>query len=175
MAFGQPSVKGRALRYLAQREHSRHELQAKLLRHVQDTPEATAQAQIAAALDDLASHGLLSDERAAASVLRTQGPRSGARRLKQSLQAKGLSADLVASTLAHARSTELGRAQALWQRRYGLPAATPQERAKQMRFLASRGFDGDVIRRVVQGGRADDEGEGAGLGLGFGLGNDPDF
>ena len=171
MAFGQLSVKGRALRYLAQREHSRHELQAKLWRHAarqasnqllgdaQGPTEAEARAQIEAALDELASHGLLSDERAAASVLRTQGPRSGARRIKQSLQAKGLSADLVASTVAQARSTELARAQAVWQRRYGQAAATPQERAKQMRFLAGRGFEGDVIRRVVQGGGAADEGD----------------
>jgi regulatory protein len=170
MAFGQLSVKGRALRYLAQREHSRHELQAKLRRHVQDTPEASAQSQIDAALDDLASHGLLSDARAAASVLRTQGPRSGARRLKQTLQAKGLAADLVTSTLAQARSTELSRAQAVWQRRYGQPAATPQERAKQMRFLAGRGFEGDVIRRVLQGGSADDESGG----VGWAANSDPD-
>jgi regulatory protein len=151
MAFGQLSVKGRALRYLAQREHSRQELQHKLQRHVQDTPEASAQAQIAAALDDLALHGLLSDERAAASVLRTQGARCGSRRLKQTLQSKGLAPDLVASTLAQAKGSELNRALAVWQRRYGQVAATPQERAKQMRFLAGRGFDGEVVRRVVQG------------------------
>ena len=48
MAFGTLSVKGRALRCLAQREHSRAELERKLARHVEDTPEASAAAQIAA-------------------------------------------------------------------------------------------------------------------------------
>ena len=58
MGFGALSVKGRALRYLAQREHSRAELERKLARHVEDTPEASAQAQITAALDELAAKDL---------------------------------------------------------------------------------------------------------------------
>ena len=78
MAFGPPSVKGRALRYLAQREHSRAELERKLARHVEDAPEASAAAQIAAALDELTAHGLLSEARVAAS--RAQQPSAALRR-----------------------------------------------------------------------------------------------
>jgi SOS response regulatory protein OraA/RecX len=110
MAFGALSVKGRALRYLAQREHSRAELERKLARAVQDLPEASAQAQISAALDELAAKGLLSEERTAQSVLLSQGRRFGTRRLRQTLQAKGLAPDLVADTLQQARGTELERA-----------------------------------------------------------------
>ena len=150
MAFGALSVKGRALRYLAQREHSRAELERKLRRHVQDLPEASAPAQIAAALDDLASKGLLSEARAAASVLNGHATRYGVRRLKQTLQAKGLAPELVVSTLQQARGTELERAREIWRRRFGEPAADAAGRAKQMRFLAGRGFEGEVIRRVVQ-------------------------
>ena len=155
MGFGALSVKGRALRYLAQREHSRQELERKLARHVQDTEAASAQAQIEAALDQLAAAGLLSDARAAESVLRHQGQRFGSRRLKQVLQSKGLEAALVAETLHQARSTELERARQVWGRRFGTVPANAQEQAKQMRFLAGRGFDGEVIRRVVQA-REDD-------------------
>ena len=156
------SVKGRALRYLAQREHSRLELEQKLARRVQDTPEASAAAQIAKALDELSAHGLISAERVAESVLTSRAPRYGVHRLRQTLQAKGLDATLVADTLATARSTELERARALWQRRYGKPGANAAERARQMRFLAGRGFDGAVIRAVVQGrGEPEDEADGA--------------
>ena len=63
MGFGALSVKGRALRYLAQREHSRQELERKLARHVQDTEAASAQAQIEAALDQLAATGQLTDSK----------------------------------------------------------------------------------------------------------------
>jgi regulatory protein len=155
MSFGALSVKGRALRYLAQREHSRAELERKLARAVQDLPEASAQAQISAALDELAAKGLLSEERTAQSVLLSQGRRFGTRRLRQTLQAKGLAPDLVADTLQQARGTELERAREVWRRRFGQPPADAAERARQMRFMAGRGFEADVIRRVVQG--ADDD------------------
>jgi regulatory protein len=157
MGFGALSVKGRALRYLAQREHSRAELERKLARHVEDQPEASAQAQIAAALDDLSAKGLLSEARVAESVLLGQGRRYGVRRLKQTMQAKGLAPELVAGTLQQARTTELERALEVWRRRFGNPPADAAERARQMRFLAGRGFEGDVIRRVVRGGEDADD------------------
>ena len=69
MAWGQLSLKGRALKLLAGREYSRFELERKLARHVEDSPAASAQSQIAAALDDLAAKGLLSEARVAESVL----------------------------------------------------------------------------------------------------------
>jgi len=156
MAFGAPSVKGRALRYLAQREHSRSELERKLARVVEDAPEAPASEQIARALDELSARGLLNEARVAESVLASQGRRFGSRRLKQTLQAKGLDAALVAATLQQARGTEYQRARDVWQRKFGSAPLDAAERAKQMRFLAARGFEGDVIRRVVQGG-TDDE------------------
>lgn len=156
MGFGALSVQGRALRYLAQREHTRVELERKLARHVEDQPEASAQVQIAAALDELAARGLLSEARAAESVLLGQGRRYGLRRLKQTLQTRGLAPELVVQTLQQARTTELERALEVWRRRFGCPPADAAERARQMRFLAGRGFEGDVIRRVVRGGEDDD-------------------
>lgn len=155
MGFAALSVKGRALRYLAQREHSRLELERKLARHVQDTEAATAQAQIAAALDQLTAAGLLSEARAAEAVLLHQGRRFGARRLKQVLQAKGLDVELVATTLQQARGTELERAREVWARRFGAAPADAKQTIQQMRFLAGRGFDSEVIRRIVRG-REDD-------------------
>jgi regulatory protein len=150
VAFGSLSVKGRALRCLSQREHSRAELERKLARHVEDTAGASAAEQIAAALDELTAHGLISEARVAASVLNSQAPRYGARRLKQTLQAKGLEPALVAATLQQARATEFERARDIWRRRFGAVPADPAERARQMRFLAGRGFEGDVIHRVMQ-------------------------
>ena len=47
----------------------------------------------------------------------------------------------------HART----RALAVWAKRFGAIAPDAAGRAKQMRFLAARGFGADVIRRVLQG------------------------
>lgn len=151
MGFTRLSLKGRALRLLAQREHSRGELQAKLARHVEEGDDP------AALLDELEARGFISAERVAESVVHQRASRFGARRVAQELRRKGLDEDLVRATAAQLAASELERAQAVWRQRFGSapPPATPQERARQMRFLAARGFDAEVVRRVVRG--VDDE------------------
>ena len=71
------------------------------------------------------------------------------------MKAKGLGAAALAEAAAQLRETELERARAVWQKKFGAPAASLTERARQARFLASRGFSGDVVRRVLQAGGGD--------------------
>ena len=144
-----PSLKGRALRYLAAREHSRAELLRKLAPHAIDREE------ISQVLDDLQAKGFISEERVAASVLRQRAARLGDRRLRQELHTKGLDAQTVAQALESLRGTEPARAREVWQRKFGQPATDPAGRARQMRFLLTRGFAMDVVRRVVQGADVD--------------------
>lgn len=151
MAFDAPSLKGRALRYLSQREHSRFELERKLGRFAEDQPEATAEAQVTQVLDQLAARGFQSEGRVAESVLSGEGQRYGCRRLRQTMIGKGLASELVAQTLQAARATELDRALGVWRKKFGEPANDAVGRAKQARFLMARGFEGDVVRRVVKG------------------------
>jgi regulatory protein len=164
------SVKARALRLLTRREYTRAELERKLARSVigraradsgrEPADEAGAEAaaqqlrdEVARALNELAARGLLSDERAAEALVASQSRRFGNRRLKQNLAAKGLAPEVVAAALAPSRATEFERARELWHRRFGgEPAADAAERARQMRFLAGRGFDVELIRRLVKGG-----------------------
>jgi regulatory protein len=49
------------------------------------------------------------------------------------------------------RSTELERAREVWGRKFGEAATEPKEKARQIRFLVSRGFAAEVVRKVVQG------------------------
>lgn len=147
----EPSLKARALRLLARREYSRAELERKLAAHA-DEPGALAQA-----LDELSALGFINEERVAASLLHRRAPRLGAARVLQEMKAKGLGAAALADAAAQLRETELERARAVWQKKFGAPAASLAERAKQARFLASRGFSGDVVRRVLQAGDLPDE------------------
>lgn len=152
MGFTTLSLKGRALRLLAQREHSRSELQTKLARHVQEGED------LSAVLDDLQAKDFINAGRVAESVVNRRASRLGHQRLAQELRSKGLDEDLVRATLSQLVGTELVRAQAVWRQRFsGRPATTPQEMARQMRFLAARGFAGDIVRRVVRAG--DDAGD----------------
>lgn len=106
--------------------------------------------RIEAVLDDLAASGLLSDERTAETVRHSHSTRYGQHRLKQTLKSKGLDAELVQATLQRAQGTEAARALDVWRRRWGRPPADAAERARQQRFLAARGFGGDVIRQVMR-------------------------
>lgn len=149
------SIKGRALRYLAQREHSRAELERKLARRATTDPDfdpvvrATA---VARALDELTAAGLLDDSRAAASVVRTQAPRYGDAHLRHSLRQRGVPDAQAQAALESLASDEYLRALAVWRRRFGdQPAADVRERARQARFLAGRGFPARLIHRIVRG------------------------
>jgi len=146
VAFDAPSLKGRALRLLGTREYSRLELQRKLAQYEEEP------GSLAAALDDLQAKGFISEQRVLESVVHRRASKLGALRIKQELQSKGLPADIVAAAVADLQGSELTRAQAIWRKRFVIEATEPKERARQARFLAARGFAGNVIRRVIGGG-----------------------
>ncbi len=147
----QPTLKGRALRLLSQREHSRRELERKLQPHEEEP------GTLALALDELQARGFISEERVAESVLNRRASRLGATRIRQELQDKGLDGELIAQALSGLKDSELTRARAVWQRKFETLPQTPQERARQTRFLLARGFSGEVVRRVLGGDPADKE------------------
>ncbi len=139
----EPSLKARALRHLSRREHSRAELARKLSEH---EPDAELIQQL---LDQLQAQGWLSDDRFAEGLVRAKASRYGMRRLRADLQAKGISAESATKALQDHPGDELERARAWWARKFGQAPESPQDRARQMRHLLSRGFEPDVVRRVV--------------------------
>ena len=184
-----PSLKARALQWLAQREHSRVELRRKLLGHVRlrdaaraaaadangDThadpgraPEreersaaavrAEAAAEVDSLLDWLQAERHLSDARFVESRVNACSARYGNRRIQQELKQHGTALDEAGQ--AQLKASEMLRARTLWQRRFGHVASTPGDaaaRARQMRFLAARGFSFDVIQRVLRAPIEDEE------------------
>jgi regulatory protein len=145
----QPTLRERALRLLARREHSRAELARKLRVH------AAPEDDLEALLDDLALRKQLSEERYAESRANALSRKFGAARIAQELRSKGLDKELAGRAAEAARSTEVERARAVWLRKFRTAPLTREERAKQMRFLQSRGFSFDAIRAVIRG--ADEE------------------
>ena len=146
----QLSLKGRALRLLGGREHSRAELERKLGKYEEEP------GQLARVLDELQAKGFICEQRVVDSVLHRRAQRLGAGRIRQELQAKGIEGELVAQALQQLRGTELARAREVWERKFGAPPRDAAERGRQSRFLAARGFGGEVIQRVL-GGASDDD------------------
>ncbi|HMT58817.1 MAG TPA: regulatory protein RecX, partial [Ottowia sp.] len=102
-------------------------------------------------LDELAAKGFIDEARVAESVLHRRAARLGGARVLHELRAKGLPEAVIADAALQLQGTELDRALAVWQRRFGVPPKDPRERARQLRFLAARGFSGEVARRALQG------------------------
>ncbi|HYT15414.1 MAG TPA: recombination regulator RecX [Burkholderiales bacterium] len=140
-----PTLRERALRLLARREHSRAELAGKLRRY------AAPEEDLEILLDDLSRRKLLSDERYAESRTHALSRKYGAARIAHELRAKGLGKELAEQASGVARATEVERAREIWRRKFRAAPKTREERARQMRFLQSRGFSFDAIRAVVAG------------------------
>lgn len=138
------SLKGRALAYLARREYSRLELQRKLAPHAA-TPEALEQL-----LDTLEQGNFLSNTRFAESVVHRRASRLGTARIVNELKQHAVDAQTVATVAQRLRDSELERARGVWRKKFGTLAETPEARAKQVRFLAGRGFSRDVIAKVIR-------------------------
>jgi regulatory protein len=142
------SLHARAIALLARREHSRAELAAKLRRGLTEDDDP---AEIDRVLDALERERLLSDERYAGVLTRTRGERFGDARVRFDLKSAGVKPETAERALAELKGTELDRARAVWARRFGELPTTAQERARQARFLQSRGFSSATIRSVLRG------------------------
>jgi regulatory protein len=137
----------RALRLLARREHSRAELARKL------APRALSPEALNTLLDALEQNKQLSNERYAEARAHQLARKYGAARIRQDLKAKGIDASLVAKVSS---AGDLARARAILARKYRVPATTPKERARRMRFLQSRGFSSEAIRHALSSDADDD-------------------
>ncbi|RLJ68099.1 regulatory protein RecX [Sulfurisoma sediminicola] len=137
-----PSLRQQAIRLLARREHTRAELAGKLAGL--GTPE-----EIQTVLADLEQIGLLSDARAASAYVRGHAGRFGAARLRQTLRTKGVPAEMIEEQVAELPD-EIVRAREVWERKFGTAPRDAREWAKQARFLQSRGFATEVIRRLLK-------------------------
>ncbi len=163
-----PSLKARALRLLSLREYSRKGLATKLeesaARYAKFTLKQNEQEslvsskpltlQIQEVLDDFEARGWLSDERFAEALVRRRSERYGARKIQDELQRAGVDGDKTAELIQGLRETEYQRAKDLWLKKFGVLAQEQKERARQYRFLASKGFTSEVVSKVL-GGRFD--------------------
>lgn len=105
-------------------------------------------AEVDAVIAWLRERGYLNEERFVESRVQARAARFGVARIEQELSMHGVELDEEAAQVL--RGSEFERAQALWQRRFGdEPARDARSAVRQARFLAGRGFGGDVIRRIV--------------------------
>ncbi len=139
---------------LARREHSSRELKTKLAQRGHARGEALD------AVDKLARTSYQSDERFAASLVRSRTAQGyGPRRIAAELKSHALAAPAIRAALDAAGCDWVASAAAQLRRRYGAKAAADAaERARRAQFLLRRGFDPATVRAVTRA-EVDDPGE----------------
>ena len=136
-------LRQQAIRLLARREHTRVELARKLA-------GLGTREEIDVVLTELESSHMQSDSRTAEAWLRGNAARLGASSLRHTLKSRGLAPELIEEQIAQADlPDEMDRARAVWARKFSAAPSNAKEWARQARFLQSRGFASDVVRRLL--------------------------
>ncbi|HSH54740.1 MAG TPA: recombination regulator RecX [Methylotenera sp.] len=143
MEFQPKSLRQRALDYLGKREYSYAELGQKLKAFAEESDD------IPALLEDLKKRGWLSDERFTEQIVHARKSKFGSARVAHELREKGVADDLIANAVADVKENELANATEVWRKKYNSPPKSRDEWAKQARFLQSRGFGFEIIKKVL--------------------------
>lgn len=139
----EPSLKARAVSYLSRREHSRLELKRKLGKF------STDEAAIEETLDYLQAGNWQSDERYAYAYANRNSVKHGINRILNDLRSHGIDDKYLNAIANEYSGSEYDRALEVWQKKFNTVAADQREYAKQFRFMSTRGFSGECIRKVL--------------------------
>ncbi|MCC6203289.1 MAG: regulatory protein RecX [Gammaproteobacteria bacterium] len=143
-----PRLRAAALNLLARREHSRDELRRKLL------ASGYSSAFVETELHALATEGLQSDRRYGEIYLAQRAARGfGPERIAPELRQRGLDPEQVDELIDGCGVDWCQRAAQVRAKKFGV--AVPDEfpeRARQIRFLAYRGFAGAQIDAALESG-----------------------
>lgn len=145
MAGVEKTLRQRALEYLAKREYSYAELGQKLKAYAEETDD------VSALLDDFKQRGWVSDARFTEQIVHARKAKFGSLRVANELREKGVADHLIADAVAQVKGNEFEHAKDVWQKKYKAVPANREDWAKQARFLQSRGFGFDIIKRVLNG------------------------
>lgn len=134
----------KAVAILSRREYSEAELRRRLHQYSED------ESQIDAVIARLQRENWQSDQRFAENFVSSRQNKWGNQKILHALKNHHLDVETVAQLKDSLKETEFERALAVWQHKFhGELPKTAQEKAKQMRFLASRGFSADIVRKVL--------------------------
>ena len=147
------SLRQRALEYLGKREYSYKELGQKLKSYLEEDQDAES---ITAILDDFKARGWLSDARFTEQMVHARRTKFGSSKIVHELREKGVDSSLIEGAIEQLKETELDSAKEVWQKKYRNAPANRDEWTKHARFLQSRGFGFDVIKKVLNT-QADDD------------------
>jgi regulatory protein len=138
------TLKQKAIALLARREYGRSELELRLV------ARGGERSEVRALLEALATQGLLSDARYARSIVARRLGSCSRRRIAEELKAAQIAPEHIDAALAETPADDDAALVALWRRRFGRAPADERDKARQVRFLQSRGFALSAILKLLR-------------------------
>jgi regulatory protein len=139
-------LRQRALDYLGKREYSYAELGQKLKSYLEEDESFE---QITEILEDFKKRGWLSDARFTEQIVHARSHKFGASKIANELREKGVASDLIETAIEQVKENELENATEIWRKKFKQAPSSREDWARQARFLQSRGFGFDVIKKVL--------------------------
>lgn len=112
-------------------------------------PFAEESDDIAAILEDFKARGWLSDARFTEQLVHARQNKFGSGRVANELREKGVDDELIASAVATVKVNELAHAREICLKKFKDSPKSREDWARQARFLQSRGFSFDVIKKAL--------------------------
>jgi regulatory protein len=144
------SLRQRALEYLGKREYSYAELGQKLKTYADDGDD------IPALLEDFKARGWLSDARFTEQIVHARQTKFGSAKIAHELREKGVADHLIVDAIEQVKDNELNNATEVWRKKFKHGPQSREQWAKQARFLQSRGFSFDMIKKVLNATEAEE-------------------
>jgi regulatory protein len=79
----------------------------------------------------------------------------GSAKIAHELREKGVADELIADAIAQVKDNELENATEVWRKKFKAGPKNREEWAKQARFMQSRGFGFDMIKKVLSNNEDD--------------------
>ena len=145
-------IRHKAIHLLSLREHSRKELQHKLLLRDYALPD------VLLVLDEFVKKDLQSDERFVEAYVRSRRLKGyGPERIQMELQQRGVAEELICASIDEQDESWHEAAIRVYQKKFGkTEPKTFQEKVKRQQFMRYRGFDSRYVK-FIEKNKADNE------------------
>ena len=145
----QLQLKKRALYYLGKRDYSRVELERKILTYSESLKISRVDLELM--LDELEEKDWLSDDRFSEQFVLSKKRKFGARKIAHELKLRGVDELIISRALRVIKDDEFLLAKKIWEKKFNQIPITIDEKAKQIRFMQSRGIEVAIIHQILSG------------------------
>ena len=145
----QLQLKKRALYYLGKRDYSRVELERKILTYSESLKISRVDLELM--LDELEEKDWLSDDRFSEQFVLSKKRKFGALKIAHELKLRGVNKSIINRVLRDIKDDEFLLAKKIWEKKFNQIPITIDEKAKQIRFMQSRGIEVTIIHQILSG------------------------